>query len=73
VAETELSMKARRWAKRLILISLVALGFAVTTAPRAEKPSLAPAAQKSGTEVTLMSVYFLDARVGWAVGPVGRS
>ena len=71
MAETELAMQSRSWIRRVVLISLVVLELAVTDAPGAEQPRVVPTTQKSGTEVTLMSVYFLDAKVGWAVGAGG--
>src|SRR5262249_46936290 len=37
----------------------------------AAEPRLKSDPQKTGTEVTLMSVYFRDAKLGWAVGAGG--
>ncbi len=37
----------------------------------AAEPQLKASPQKTGTEVTLMSVFFRDANLGWAVGSGG--
>ena len=51
----------------LVLVCVLAPSISSTAAP----PQVKTAPQKSGTEVTLMSVYFRDANLGWAVGSGG--
>jgi hypothetical protein len=54
----------------LSILLVFPLVFAVPSVVVAE-PQVKAAPQKTGTEVTLMSVYFRDANLGWAVGSGG--
>src|SRR5689334_2367661 len=53
-----------------VVLAFVVLFLSVVSTPAAEK-QLKSAPQKTGTEVTLMSVFFRDAALGWAVGSGG--
>ncbi|HSE59536.1 MAG TPA: hypothetical protein VLA99_12610, partial [Nitrospiraceae bacterium] len=56
----------------LLLFSLtLLLSILVVPSTGAAETHLTTASQKTGTDVTLMSVYFRDANLGWAVGSGG--
>ncbi|MDF2459659.1 MAG: hypothetical protein K0S79_2075, partial [Nitrospira sp.] len=52
-----------------LLVSL--LSMLIVPFTEAAEGQLKAASQKTGTEVTLMSVYFRDINLGWAVGSGG--
>ena len=63
------------WTRFLTILLFVPLSLLLSTfiisPTRAAESQLKAAPQKTGTEVTLMSVYFRDANLGWAVGSGG--
>src|SRR5579884_96417 len=53
---------------RLLLVGLL---LSLSPSLAAGDTRIFSTAQKSGTEVTLMGIYFHDVRLGWAVGSGG--
>jgi len=56
---------------RLRVVLLLAIVFAGSRPVDAAEPHVLQAAQKSGTEATLMGIHFRSPHLGWAVGTGG--